>query len=574
MQYATLCETYNAIESTPKRLEKTAHISALLKRTSEQDLARVVVLLQGKVFSAVDKQTLGISSRLTLKALARVTGASTQELEKEWSRTGDLGLVAQTLVSTKSQQTLFTQHLSVEHVHTQLVRLAHTEGKNSVDTKLKILSELLSNASAQEAKYLVRTVLEELRIGIATQTLRDAITYAYLAEHAGIENGDIVDRDAYNTVTAIIQSAYDKTNDFTKVAQKAIKGLKALKDVHLTVGQPLKVMLGVRGTLTDAFENFSLPLLVQYKYDGFRVQIHKHEDKITIYTRRLENVTEQFPDIVERARSCIRARTAIIDAEAIGIDPDTKRYKPFQEISQRIRRKYGIDEMAEKLPVDVRCFDVMLAEDTEYLEDPLKKRHEQLQAIINEHELFGIAHTLITENETQANAFYDDAIAAGEEGIFAKHLQSTYQPGVRVGNWMKIKHTMEPVDVVIISAEWGEGKRSGWLTSFTIAVQDESGVLQEIGKVATGLKEREEEGFSFKEITELLAPLIEFEDGRYVRVKPEIVVEVAYDEIQQSPTYSSGYALRFPRILRNRSEDKTVDDITTTDYLTLLYEAQ
>lgn len=574
MEYATLCETYHAIEQTSKRLEKTAHIAALLLQANTQDLAQVVLLLQGRVFSAVDKQTLGISSRLTLKALSRVTGASTTELEKDWSKTGDLGLIAENRVDNKSQQTLFSASLTVNHVFNQLKRLAQTEGKNSVDTKLKLLSELLSNASPREAKYLVRTVLEELRIGIATQTLRDGITLAFLPEHAGITNGEITDRESYNKTTAIMQSAYDKTNDFAIVAQTATKGLDALQEIHLTVGTPLKVMLGVRGTLPDAFTSFTAPILLQYKYDGFRVQIHKQQDTITIYTRRLEDVTTQFPDIVERAKAAIKADNAIIDAEAIGIDPETRKYKPFQEISQRIRRKYGIQEMAEKLPVDVRCFDVMLADNEEYLDKTLRERHEILQKLIKEEELFGIAHTLITEDQEQAQTFYDTAIAAGEEGIFAKHLESVYQPGTRVGNWMKIKHTMEPLDLVIVSAEWGEGKRSGWLTSFTVACQDENGELKETGKVATGLKELEEEGFSFKEMTALLTPLIEFEEGRYVKVQPQIIVEVAYDEIQQSPTYESGYALRFPRILRNRTDDKTVDDISNIDYITSLYDAE
>lgn len=574
MNYSTLCETYHDVESTSKRLEKTAHIAQLLKQASPEDLSRVVLLLQGRVFAAADKQTLGVSSKLTLKALARVTGASTQELEKSWSTTGDLGVVAEQRVDNRTQQTLFSTHLTVQHVYTQLKRLAQTEGKNSVDTKLKLLSELLSNSTPQEAKYLTRTVLEELRIGIATQTLRDAITLAFLPDKAGITNGEITDRETYNATTAIIQSAYDKTNDFTTVALAATKGIDALKKITLTVNTPLKVMLGVRGTLSGAFETFNKPILLQYKYDGFRVQIHKQGDNIRVFTRRLEDVTEQFPDIVARAKNNIRAHNAIIDAEAIGIDPETNTYKPFQEISQRIRRKYGIQEMAEKLPVDVRCFDVMLTDDQEHLGKPLSERYELLQTIITEEELFGIAHTLITDDQAQAQEFYDQAINTGEEGVFAKHLESVYQPGTRVGNWMKIKHTMEPLDLVIVSAEWGEGKRSGWLTSFTIACQDENGELKETGKVATGLKEREEEGFSFKEMTELLTPLIEFEQGRYVKVQPKIVVEVAYDEIQQSPTYESGYALRFPRILRNRTDDKTPDDVTTTDYLNALYEAQ
>lgn len=573
MNYAELCNTYAAVESTSKRLEKTTHIATLLCAAGD-DLSRVLLLLQGRVFAAWDKQILGISSRLTLKALARVTGANTQSLEKAWSKSGDLGLVAEQHVQHKSQQTLFSNNLTVAHVFAQLKKLSTTTGKNSVDTKLKLLSELLTNASPIEAKYLVRTVLEELRIGIAQGTLRDAIIYAFLAEQAGIEDGEITDREAYNTLSALVQSAYDKTNDFTEVAAAAQQGVDELKKIRLAVGTPLKVMLGVRGTLTDAFDTFGDEVLLQFKYDGFRVQIHKNGGDVRIFTRRLEDVTTQFPDIVSAAKQAITADVAIVDAEAIGIDPETGEYKPFQHISQRIRRKHGIAAMAQELPVDVRCFDIMLKEDQELLKTPLRERHAILQKTLKKKERFGVAHTLITQEAQKAQAFYDQALAKREEGIFAKHLDSAYQPGVRVGNWMKIKHTMEPLDLVITGAEWGEGKRSGWLTSFTVACQDESGELLGTGKVATGLKELEKEGFSFKEITELLTPLIEYQEGRFVKVKPHIIVEVAYDEIQHSPTYESGYALRFPRILRNRTDDKALDEIATKDYLSSLYREQ
>lgn len=574
MEYARLSKTYHQVEQTSKRLEKTRIIADLL-REANSDLARVVLLLQGRVRPAWQKETMGVSGKLMLKALARVTGTSSNELEKSWSKTGDLGLVAQQHITGRSQQTLFTHQLTVKHVHEQLKSLATIEGTGSQDTKLKIISELLSHAHPLDARYITRTVLEELRIGIASGTVRDAIIYAFLAQEAGISEGEISDREAYNHVSAAVQAAYDKTNDFAQTAQAAKNGLEAINDVEMQIGTPLKVMLGYKGTtVTQAMKDLGKPLLLQYKYDGFRVEIHKDGEEVQVYTRRLEDVTQQFPDIVQAVKDHVSADQCILDAEAIGIDKETGAYMPFQHISQRIRRKYEIERLQEELPVDVRIFDVMYEDEEELLKQPLRERHEHLRRITEEATRFGIAQTLITDDEAQGEAFFKQARKDGVEGLFAKKLDSVYQPGTRVGNWVKIKDTMEPLDVVVTGAEWGEGKRSGWFTSYDIAVRDEEGNLRAIGKVATGLKELEEEGFSFAEMTRLLEPLIEYEEGRHVAVKPEIVLEVAYEEIQASPSYDSGYALRFPRILRNRSDERTPDDITTTDYVEDLYEQQ
>ena len=574
MHYAQLSEAYYEIESTSKRLEKTRIIARLFQEAGT-NVSRVALLLQGRVRPAWQKETMGVSGRLMLKALARVTGASTQELERSWSKQGDLGLVAQQHITGRSQQTLFTQQLSVEHVHEQLKRLATIEGRRSQDTKLKIISELLSHAEPLDARYITRTVLEELRIGIASGTLRDAIIYAFLASEAGIEEEEIVDREAYNRVSEAVQSAYDKTNDFAHVAVTARKGLANIREVRIQVGTPIKVMLGYKGTTaTQALQDLGSPLLFQFKYDGFRVEIHKQGRDVQIFTRRLEDVTEQFPDIVEAVRSCVDAQQCILDAEAIGVDVQTGKYKPFQHVSQRIRRKYDIASVAEQLPVDVRVFDLLYLDGEEFLSKPLTKRHEQLQVIISDSERFGVAQTCITSDAAAAEEFFVQALSGGAEGLFAKKLSSEYQPGTRVGNWVKLKDTMEPVDVVVTGAEWGEGKRSGWFTSFDIAIRDEEANLLAVGKVATGLKELSEQGFSFEEITALIKPLIEYEEGRHVSLKPEIILEVAYEEIQKSPSYESGYALRFPRILRNRTDERSVEDATSLEYLEQLYEQQ
>lgn len=574
MQYTQLSKAYHEVEQTSKRLEKTRILAQTLQEAGE-DMPRVILLIQGRVRPAWQKETMGVSAKIMLKALANVTGTNSKELERAWSKSGDLGLVAEKHITNRSQETLFTQSLSVSYVHDQLKKLATISGERSQDTKLKIISELLSHAQPIDARYITRTILEQLRIGIASGTVRDAIIYAFLAEQAGVEEGEITDREAYNQVSQAVQSAYDKTNDFAEVAQAAKQGLEAINEIHIRVGTPIKVMLGYKGTTaTAAMNDLGKPLLLQYKYDGFRVEIHKEQDDIRIFTRRLEDVTKQFPDIVEAAKKNINAETCILDAEAIGIDTKNDRYLPFQHVSQRIRRKHHIEEVAKRLPVDVRVFDILYLQGEELLNKPLSKRHELLEETIQESKRFGIAQTLITNDEQAGEDFFTKSLQAGAEGLFAKKIDSTYQPGTRVGNWIKIKDTMEPLDVVIIGAEWGEGKRSGWLTSFDIAVRDEENNLLTIGKVATGLKELQEEGFSFQEITTLLQEHIEHEAGRHVSVQPKIILEVAYEEIQKSPSYESGYALRFPRILRNRTDEKDPEDITSLEYVEELYEHQ
>ena len=574
MDYSKLCEALDEIQGTPKRLEKTRMIAELLKEAGE-DLERTAILLQGRLFPSWDKRTLGVSSRTMLAALARVTGHKTEKLEQEWSKTGDLGLIAEKHITKKRQATLFKDTLTVEHVYNQLRKLPTIEGKGTVDTKIKIIEELFSKASPLEARYITRTVLEELRAGIAEGTIRDGIIYAFLAPDAGIEEGEIKEREAFNTVQAAVQAAYDKTNDFAKVAIAAKRGIREINRVKTTIGKPLKVMLGQIGTnIAEAMKALGKPLLLQYKYDGFRVEVHKQGDRVQVFTRRLENVTKQFPDIVARVKEHVKCEECILDGEAIGINPKNKKYVPFQNISQRIKRKYGLEEMTKKLPVDVRFFDIIMKDGEEMFGKTMQERHELLTKTVKEGELIGVAHTLITSSEEAGKNFYARALEAGEEGIFAKKLDSVYQPGVRVGNWIKLKNTMEPLDLVVVGAEWGEGKRSGWLTSYTLACKDEEGELVEIGKAGTGLKELEEEGFSFKEMTDLLKPLVEYQEGKHVKVRPEIILEVAYEEIQKSPSYSSGYALRFPRIKRNRTDERSVDDVSTLDYVKKLYEHQ
>jgi len=443
------------------------------------------------------------------------------------------------------------------------------EGVGSTDRKIQLIAELLSSAKLKEAKYIVRTVLEDLRVGIGDGTMRDSIVWAYLPVKIGYDPEKVaieVDREEYNKAVETVQSAYDKSNDFGTTAIAAMKGVEELKKIKLVPGNPVKVMLAQKeNSVKDAFERVGLPAMIEYKYDGFRMQIHKFNGQIKILTRRLEDVTRQFPEVVRYVSSNIKGEDFIIDCEAVGFDPKTNKYLVFQHISQRIRRKYNIEELSKRFPVELNVFDILFYNKEDLLNHPLKERRSILERIVTEKRFkIILSHKLVTSSKEDTIRFYDEAVKKGNEGVMIKDMNGTYKPGSRVGTWIKLKAYMDTLDLVIVGAEWGEGKRSGWFTSFTLGCVDDNNNILEVGKVGTGMKEKPEEGLSFGELTELLKPLVIQEKGREVIVKPEIVLEIQFEEIQKSPTYSSGYALRFPRVKALRV-DRSSEDVCTLE---------
>lgn len=597
MEYQKLTDVYENIGKTSKRLEKTYIISEFLKIVPASELDIIILLLQGKIFPDYDETKIGISTKLVLKAINKSTGADALTIEKEWKKTGDLGLVSQNLTTRKTQNTLFSKDLSVKKVYDNMKKLATLTGEGTVDKKIALVSELLTSASAIEAKYIVRTALEELRVGIGEGTLRDAITWAYFGEKYGFnynkeENDLMLDdekRKEYNEIISIVQNAYDLSNEFSEVAVIAKeKGIEGLKEMVLIPGKPIKVMLCQKAKdIKEGFETVGSPAQIEYKYDGFRMQIHSVNGKITIYTRRLENVTKQFPEVITFVKENVTGNNFLIDGEAVGFDPKSGKYLPFQNVSQRIRRKYDIEEIAKNFPIELNLFDIIYYDNVSLVKTPLNERRKILESIVKqENKKIVIAKVDITSDITEAEKFYKEALLAGNEGIIMKRHDSVYKPGSRVGGWVKVKPVMESLDVVIVGAEWGEGKRSAWLTSFTVGVVGDDGEILEIGRVGTGLKELaqvekldenenviENNSVTFNELTNLLKPLIISENGREIKVKPQIIIELNYEEIQKSTTYSSGYALRFPRLIRLRY-DKGVEDASTLAMVQLFFDDQ
>ena len=575
MQYSKLVEIYESLEGTSKRLEKIYFIAKLLKETEKGMLPKIILLLQGKIYPSWDERKIGVAARIVIKALNVATGLETEKIEDEWKKTGDLGKVAENLIGKKKQSTLFSTDITVEKVFENLRKLAGMEGQGTVNNKIQLIAELLTSAAAKEAKYIVRTCLEELRVGVGEGSVRDAIVWEHFGDIEKIkETKEGETKEDYKKFLEKVQEAYDLTNDFGEVAQAARDGESALLDIKLEPGRPIKVMLAQKADdVDDAFDRVGKPCAIEYKYDGFRMQVHGDNGKIRIFTRRLEDVTMQFPEVVEFMKKNISAKSYILDGEAVGYDPKSKKYLPFQKISQRIKRKYDIDKLAREFPVELNVFDLIYFDGKSLVKNEFSERRKILAKIFSGEKWKAVlAEQITTDSKKKAAIFYDETLKKGMEGCMFKKLDAPYKPGSRVGYMVKLKPVMEGLDVVIVGAEWGEGKRANWLTSYIIACQDENGNLLEIGRVSTGLKElerkqeedsgeSEEDTTTFSGMTEILKPLIIAEKGKEVKVKPEIIIEVHYEEIQKSPTYSSGFALRFPRFVRLR-DDKALDEIS------------
>ncbi|MCX6711773.1 MAG: ATP-dependent DNA ligase [Candidatus Woesearchaeota archaeon] len=554
MDYLDLVNVYEELEKTTKRLEKSDIISRLLKKASVEDLEQIMYLIQGKVFPNWDERKIGMSSKLALRAVTLATGASKEEVEKMLNKLGDLGKVAEELTKEKEQVTLVQHKLTVKKVFDNIRKLSVLEGEGTVNKKIGLVAELLTSAKPIEAKFIIRTVLEVLRVGVAEGILRDAIAKAYDVDFKEVEQ------------------AFDLMNDYSEVAKVAKK--KSLGKIGLTIMRPINAMLAIRvETIEDAFKALGKPALFEYKLDGFRVQIHKKDNKILLFTRGMENVTNQFKETLNHIEKNIKGDSYVLDSEFVGYDAKTGKYLPFQNISQRIKRKYDIEDIAKRFPVEVNLFDIMYYEGKDLTKETQEQRRKFLEKIVKQvPKKIVLTKKLVTDNEKEAKKFYKESLKAGNEGVMVKNLKTIYQPGRRVGGWLKIKSIMETLDLVISGAEWGEGKRATWLSSFTLSCRKDSEFL-DVGKVGTGIKEKDEEGITFKQLTKLLKPNIIKQEGKIVKIKPSLVVEIAYEEIQKSPTYSSGYALRFPRVLRVRY-DKGVKDIDTIYKIKEIYSKQ
>ncbi|KHO48088.1 MAG: DNA ligase 1 [archaeon GW2011_AR5] len=543
MKFLRLAELYEQLDGTTKKLEKRDILAEFYKKCADTELYKAVVLSMGTVFPR-GEQELGIAVGMIKKVIERVTGASNSEVVEKFKTTGDLGLAAEKLMEKRKQNSLARRELTIDHVFDNLRKLPTITGQGSQDKKIGLIAELLSAAGPKEARYIVRTALGQMRIGVAAGIVRDAIAKAFSQDAKEIDR------------------IHDILGDFGKVAEMAKKDkLKA----EMQVGIPLRVMLADRAAdLKEAMEKFE-KVAIETKYDGFRIQCHKNGNDVKVFSRRMENVTRQFPDIVAMVKEGVTARQCIIEGEALAIKAG--RPQPFQTLSRRIQRKHDIERTVKEIPVQVNLFDLLYLDGVSYLNETFRERWNQLNKIISENKSFRLAEHLETEDFEKADKFYKKSLAAGQEGVIVKNLDAPYQPGKRVGYWLKVKSILDPLDLVVVGAEWGEGRKAKWFSSVILAARDKEKLVS-TGRMASGFTEEQ-----LEELTKTLKPLIISEEGKVVTVKPQVVLEIGYEELQKSPKYESGYAMRFPRLLNFRS-DKSPEDCTALKEIEKIYNLQ
>lgn len=553
MELSKLVEHLEKVESTQASLEKIDILSGLYSE-SEDDLEDVVMLSLGRISPAWQDSDLGISSKSVVDIIAMASGRKEEEVEEVWKTSGDLGDAAEEMVENKKQQRLMTKELTVEKVMKRLQKVSEMEKQGisqsvSQDKKKKLLADLLSSAEPREARYLARMMLENLRIGIGEGTVRDALDQAFLnGEHS-----------------ELVQQAYDYSNDFRQVAKASRKGTEELEEIDLQLFRPVKSMLAQKvESIEDGFDTVGEPAAADFKYDGLRAQIHVKEGEVKIFTRRLENITDQFPDVKKYVENQVDSENCIIDSEIVGMKDGE--VIPFQRLSKRIKRKYEIEKLRNEIPVELRPFDLIYEEES-LMEKPYSERWKKLEEVIDENEDVRLADHIETSSVKDVNEMQQSSLGENHEGVMMKSLDAEYKPGSRVGYMVKLKPVMETLDLAIIGAQWSEGRKSGWLGRLKLGCwNDETGEYEMVGRMSSGLTDEQ-----LEEVTERLKPLIKSEEGRDVELRPEVLVEVEYEEIQESPTYESGFALRFPRLKGFRDDKEEAD---SKEKLENLYDSQ
>ena len=580
LDYAIIADAYEKIEATTKRLEMTDLLVDLLKNTPKNVIAKVVYLTQGKIYPDFIGLEIGVAEKLAIKALARASGRKQSEIEDDLRKSGDVGETAQKILAKKKQSTFFQKKLTVERVYETLDKMAKTTGSGAVGSKMALLAGLLSDASPKEAKYLLRTVTGNLRLGIADMTVLDALAIAY---GGGKENREFIER------------AYNISSDLGRVANVvADKGLVGIKKFQVVVFEPIRPMLAERlASPEEILEKLGGKCVAEYKYDGERVQAHKKGKEVVLYSRRLERISSQYPDAVELVKDYVKAEEAILEAECVAVDVETGELLPFQELMHR-RRKYGVKEAMQQYPVSLFMFDALYVDGKDLTLEAYPLRRQLLEKAIQESDRVKAAKQRKTSSTKELEEFFEEAIEDGCEGLMCKSIgkDSVYQAGARGWLWIKYKRDYksemtDTVDLVVVGAFHGRGKRAGTYGALLLAAYNKKAdVFETVTKLGTGFTDED-----LKKLPELLKEhLVPRKHSRVqskleadVWFEPKVVLEVLGAEITLSPIHvcaldsirkDSGLAIRFPRFTGKYRTDKAAEDATTSVEIVEMYRNQ
>ncbi len=570
MRFAKLVDYLAKLEATTKRLEMTSILAGLFKESSEEDIAPIVYLTQERLGPAFEPIDFGIGEALAAEALTKATGKDKDAIKKLYKQHGDYGIVAEKLLGNEAKK------LTVAQVFERLKQIATTSGEGTVAQKTDLLSDLLQKLSGREARYLLRIPLGRLRLGIGDPTVMEGLSWS--------NAGD-------KSLRPQIERAYNVCSDLGEVARifKA-EGVDALARIQVQVGNPVRMALAERAKSAEDIVTRLGKCAIESKYDGFRCQVHKKNGEVRIFSRNLEETTAMFSDIVEGIRAQIKAKTAILEGEALSYDPETGEFHPFQVTMQR-KRKYDLESMTVKYPLRLVAFDLLYVNGKDFTGQPYSQRHDTLASIIADGERIQVAQHLVTQDAKEIEKYFMEAITGGLEGIMAKRLDSKYQAGARNFNWIKLKrsyqgHLSDTVDGVIVGYLRGRGMRARFgIGALLVAVYDDrQDKFATIAKIGTGFSD--EEWLQMRERLDEVR--VDHKPARVealmepdVWVEPKYVIEMTADEITRSPIHTAGkagdepgYALRFPRVIGFIRVDKKPEDATTVKEISKMFEKQ
>ncbi|OGE19094.1 DNA ligase [Candidatus Daviesbacteria bacterium RIFCSPLOWO2_02_FULL_43_11] len=592
MIFARFTEYLDKLEATSSRLSLIDILAQLFSEVSAGDIAKVVYLIQSRVAPFYEPIEMGMSEKLVAQAIARAYGIGREEVLKEYGKVGDLGKVAEKLSAMRhpelgsgSEMPKLVRHdgLGVYDVFETLLEIAKTSGVGTVEKKVNLLAGLLQKMDSVSAKHLARIPLGTSRLGVGDPTILDAFALAKLGDRKNRKELEI---------------AYNKTSDLGLIGEVLWeKGLEGIRKLGVTVGRPIRSQLAER--LPDAktiLEKFEGEAHVQPKYDGFRIEIHKKGNKVRLFSRNLEETTSMFPDIIRGVLKQVKAKSVILDSEALAFNPASDEFLPFQETTKR-RRKYGIEEMSKTLPLKAFVFDIMYLNGKSLIDMPLRERMKKLEEVIEGDGVLIPQPGEITGSAIRINELFNDALTKGLEGLVIKRPDCGYEAGARNFNWVKLKRhssgeLQDTIDCVILGYVYGRGKRAEFgAGALLVGVYDESkDEFVTVSKIGTGLTDIE-----WREIHQRADKIkVDHKPARVnsilvpsVWIEPKIVIEVLADEITRSPVHTAGmdrtpsassgqagYALRFPRLVRFREEDRRAEDATTVKELIEMYKLQ
>jgi DNA ligase-1 len=566
------------MESTSKRLELTQHLVDLFKVTPKESISKVVYLIQGKLRPDYEGVELGIAEKLAIRAISKSAGIPIKKIEQAFVEDGDLGHAASKILEQKTQTTFLMQQITAERVYDTLFKIAKLEGARSQDMKMKYISSLLNDATPQEAKFILKLIMGTLRLGIADNTVMDALAIAFTGSR---EN------------RAKLEAAYNVSSDLGKVAEAVSQNnVEGLNSFHIALFSPIRPMLAERiKSAEEATEKLGKEFVAEYKLDGERVQIHFGDQKVILFSRRLENITDYYPDIVENIPKALKTNEVILEAEAVAINEDSGEFLPFQELMHR-RRKYDIAKIVEQYPITVNLFDVLYLNGKDLLNSTYEERRKRLEEITQENEFIKLVPKTIARSESDVEDFLENGINAGCEGLMLKVLDAPYRAGARGSNWLKLKREYrnelgDSLDLVVIGAFFGKGRRTGRYGTLLLATYNqESDTFDSICKVGTGFTDENLDQFYqilSDKVTIKKNPRIESVMEADVWFEPELVIEIVASEITLSPIHTtakdairrgSGLALRFPKFTGKIRTEKAPEDASTDQEVITLYKSQ